>query len=125
MEQIVYLTEINTGDVMVWSACAQTSYQGDLTLMDDTETYASIHKDNGGGIDLLGSGKAFYNGGENLRIVLSMPESSDLHYQAFTNPILKPSEEVAGTITSICYEDSINEDFNDFYFNIVAWREAD
>lgn len=124
MEHITYLPNIKSGDIMCWSACSQTYYAGVFTLMDDTQTYAVIEKPDGGGITMMGQGNAFYAGGENLRIVLSMPESTDLHALTYSNDMVDPKATDVGAMTTVCYEDSTGEDYNDFYFNIASWHSA-
>lgn len=125
MENIYLLPDVQKGDFMYWNCISQTYYNGILTIKDDTCVYATIEKtDRKSSLQTLGAGSALYEGGANLRVELSMPECTDLKCAGVTSDTLAPSGKVVGQTSSLCYEDSTNDDFNDFYLNIVSWHHA-
>ena len=92
------LTEIKKGYNIAWTVCSQCLFTGTITLTDDAGTvYFQYPKTNSStSYQVLGQG-----------------------HRDFTGDVLYLHVEVY----SFCIEDSTDEDYNDFYINIVGWAK--
>jgi hypothetical protein len=115
----------NKNDYMVWNVCTQCVNTGKVELKDDSTKYFSMEKTNPGrDLQQLAKGGAFYKGGTNLRIEVTIYNTST-EQDASVNQfgITTRTGEMVGNGYTICVEDSTDKDYNDFYITLTAWKK--
>jgi hypothetical protein len=119
-----YLRNFQNGDYMCWHVCTQCGNLGTVEVKDDKVTYFTAKKTSPDWkLQHLAQGSAFYQGGTNLRVEITIETNYDLDVSPSSAAILDKSANNVGYIYTFCVEDSTDADYNDFYINIVAWRE--
>ncbi len=119
-----FLRNFKKGDYLVWSVCSQCYYTGKVTMKDDTKTYFTAEKTSPiTSLQNLGKGSVDYAGGANLRIEIDVPQSTGLDVTNQSSAILDKKSNNVGFVYDFCVEDSDDDDYNDFYINIVGWNK--
>lgn len=112
-------------DYMVWHVCTQCLNLGKIVFKDDSKTYFSVEKSSySTDLQHIGQGGAFYEGGSNLRIELTV-YNSGVDQKASINSfgITDNVGGIVGNGYNFCIEDGTDNDYNDFYINVVAWNK--
>lgn len=118
-----YLNNINQGDIMFWSLCSQTASTGSIVLKDDNQTYFNkIKDDSSTNLEVIANDSAVYGGGANLRIEVVLNDGCNINQIINSYNITDPSSKTLGCAYNYFLEDSTDNDFNDYYINVVAWK---
>ena len=121
---MMFLENFQKGDYMCWHVCSQCSNRGTVILRDNDKVYFTADKkDYNMSIQHLSEGFAQYTGGRDLRIEITVHENCNLHVSMSGDAILDTKGRNVGFIYDYCVEDGSDDDFNDFFINIVAWRK--
>ncbi|WP_347489868.1 hypothetical protein ABDB91_01560 [Desulfoscipio sp. XC116] len=119
----VYLENVRKNDYMCWHICSQCLNTGKIVLRDDSTVYLMVEKNTKStSIQHLSQGADTYRGGANLRFEITVDTTAELRTSNAGDAILDSSGRNVGFIYNYCVEDSTDNDFNDFYLNIAAWR---
>jgi hypothetical protein len=121
-----YLSEIKSGDILVYNIVSQAMYTGSIILRDDSEIYFTAEKPGTStSPTLLGQGFCIHGGGQNLRIEIKVNEAVQgrMSISETAEPVRKDDGAIVGYIYDYCVEDGCDNDFNDFYINIAAWHQ--
>lgn len=120
---------IKKGTFMYWNICSQSSNSFNIVLK-DTETgyiYFECNKpttSTGAIINLSNpDGKVSCTEvqGDSLSLFITSP-SSDLKHSISSHGISDGAARNVGYAYDFCFEDWIDEDFNDLYVNVIAWN---
>lgn len=118
------LSNVVKNDFIYWNVCSQAANLGEIVICDDQFRYATIRKTSSSTeLQQLGTGYAVYNGGNNLRIELDVPQSREIDANSFSSNITDKNGRIVGVAVTLCFEDGTDKDYNDFYVNFVAWRK--
>ncbi|SFR64779.1 hypothetical protein [Anaeromicropila populeti] len=116
---------IEKGNIMFWSVCTQCGSHGVVTLKDDQQTYFTAKKDTDDwNLQSLAQAYAIYQGGDNLRLEVEVTyPNADIEQSINSYNITDPSSNIVGYGYNYCIEDSTDNDYNDYYIDLVAWRK--
>lgn len=120
------LVTFDKNDFMSWTITSQAGSKANIVLRDDDKIYFSVKKDvEDHNLLLLEQGSALYEGGSNLRIELEVHSHPDLNITQNNNAysIITSAGDRVGSGYTICIEDHLDADFNDYFFSIVAWKK--
>lgn len=119
----LFVENFKKGDYMCWHVCSQCYNTGTIVFRDDSKVYFTAEKKSTStSVQPLAQGSAHYNGGSNLRFDISVDTGTNLQVSPSSDGILDSSGRNVGCIYDFCVEDSTDNDFNDFYINVVAWK---
>lgn len=118
---VIPLKIFETGEYLSWFVTTQAAYEVKVTLRDDKKTYFSERKQ---GISItpplaVGSGEYI---GKNLVLEIYIPQSREIRTLPSMNTITDDTGKVVAHSFTCCGEDWIDNDFNDFYINLVGWK---
>jgi hypothetical protein len=115
----------NKNDYMVWDVISQCANTGKVVLKDDTTKYFTVEKKNNRcELQHLAKGGAFFKGGTNLRIevtIYNVATKQDASVNQFG--INTQTGETVGNGYVVCVEDATDKDYNDFYISLAAWKK--
>lgn len=118
-----YLPNIDEGNIMFWSLCSQTGSTGSIVLKDDNQIYFNKTKDDSSNnLQVITTDSAIYRGGANLRLEVVLNEGCNINQIINAYNIADSSSRTLGCSYNYCLEDSTDNDFNDYYINVVAWK---
>lgn len=115
------LKSFEKGEYLSWFVTTQAAYEVTVTLKDDKKTYFSKKKKGLSITPPLAVGSEEYIG-ENLVLEVSIPQSQEIRTMPSTNTIVTDTGKVVAHSFTCCGEDWIDNDFNDFYINLVGWK---
>ncbi len=106
---------------MSWFVTTQAAFKVTVTLKDSSREYFSKSKQNTN-IDppLACSYSTVY--GDNLKITVDIPQSSQILGGPHSNDITTDDGTVVGKEFNLCLEDSGDKDYNDVAISIIAWK---
>ena len=118
------LTEIKKGYNIAWTVCSQCLFTGTITLTDNAgKVYFQYPKTNRStSYQVLGQGYHDFTG-DVLYLYVDIPESAEINQSITANNVTDSHAGKVGQVYSFCIEDSTDEDYNDFYINIVGWAK--
>lgn len=118
------LTEIKKGYNIAWAVCSQCLFTGTITLTDNAgKVYFQYPKTNRStSYQVLGQGYHDFTG-DVLYLYVDIPESAEINQSITANNVTDSHAGKVGQVYSFCIEDSTDEDYNDFYINIVGWAK--
>lgn len=124
-QEVFYLQEFKPGDFMLWSVCSQCLNTFSVVIRDDSKIYATVRKSTKAtDLQKLSQDSAFYGGGENLRIEVEFDKQSvDIQESTVSGGIVGGHSRTVGYSYTYCLEDEGDEDYNDVYIAIIAWRK--
>lgn len=120
------VSEIKNGYFMCWSVCTQCWNACSVKLTDENgKEYFSYAKpfERSGELKFLGQGYATC-GGNQLKLTVTCDTDIDEIKQSINSYNITDSN--AATIGhgyNFCIEDSTDEDYNDVYIDLVAWKK--
>ncbi len=121
------VAEIDGNDYMVWHVCSQAASLAKIQLKDDRKTYFTAEKKNSSTAlqELTPGGQGdFYSGAPNLRIEITVDYPGvDIKGHPASYSIVNTRGLVVGHGWNLAIEDLNDEDYNDYYINIVAWKK--
>lgn len=112
---------IPKGYFMSWFVTTQAAFKVTVTLKDNKKTYFSASKQNTHIDPPLAYGYDTIHG-DNLKITIDIPQSSQILGQPHSNDITTDDGTVVGKEFNLCLEDSNDKDYNDVAINVVAWK---
>lgn len=120
-----YFREFRKGDYMLWSVCSQCYNNFSACIRDDTKVYAQINKSNHScDLQKLAQSSCYYEGGNNLRIEVEFDYPvTDIKESKVSGAITDRVGNTVGYTYTYCLEDAGDEDYNDCYINVIAWRK--
>lgn len=116
----IQLGEFEKGEHLSWFVTTQAAYEVTVTLKDNKKTYFSAKKKSMNIEPPLAMGNADYVG-SNLVLEISIPQSDGIHPIPSMSSIISDTGKVLGHSFTCCGEDWTDNDYNDFYINIVGW----
>lgn len=117
----IQLGKFEKGEYLSWFVTTQAANEVTVTLKDSKKTYFSAKKKSINIAPPLAVGNADYVG-SNLVLEVSIPQSKEIRSIPSMNTIISDTGKVLGHSFTCCGEDWIDDDFNDFYVNIVGWK---
>lgn len=125
-KETYFLREFKKGDYMLWSVCSQCYNLFTVVIRDDTKIYKMISKTSTDcTLQKLEQGGDFYTGGANLRVELIFNDGNvDIRESIVSGGITDRRANTVGYTYSYCIEDAWDNDYNDAYINVVAWRKS-
>ncbi len=125
-----YLDNIKKNDIMSWSLSSQTGTTGTITLQDDNnKIYFTAKKsaEDGYAFNVLQPSvqSAVYTGEAKLKLVVTLDQdTAEIKQNINAYSVVEPkSQEALGCGYNIFIEDSTDNDYNDYYVNVVAWSK--
>lgn len=118
---VLQLESFQKGEYLSWFVTTQAAYEVTVTLKDDNKTYFSAKKQSTNIEPPLAVGNDRY-AGNNLRLEISVPQSNDIKPLPSMHTMISDTGKVLGHSFTCCGEDWIDNDYNDFYINIVGWK---
>lgn len=120
-----FLREFQNGDFMLWSVCSQAYNKFTVVIKDDKKTYANIKKtDTSTSLKKLSQDSSEYKGGSNLRVEVTFDNKKvEVKESILSGGITDSVSNTVGYVYTYCIEDGTDDDYNDVYINIVAWRK--
>jgi uncharacterized protein YccT (UPF0319 family) len=111
-------------DYMVWHVISQCQNTGQVVLRDDTTKYFTAEKKNNScELQHISMGSAFFKGGANLRLEVTVYNTSTQDASVDQFEITTMTGERVGNGYVVCVEDYIDKDYNDFYITLTAWKK--
>lgn len=125
-QETYFLREFKNGDYMLWNICSQCYNTFTVVIRDDSKVYKTIKKTSVAcSLLKLEQGSEFYSGGSNLRIEITFDKKDiNIKESIVSGGITDRRANTVGYSYSYCIEDSTDDDYNDIYINVVAWRKA-
>jgi len=119
----IKLTNIKPGTYMSWFATTQACFKNTMTLKDDKKTYFKATRQSTNIEPPMAQGSARYVG-KDLTLIIDIPQAKEEDLKVFLNTftLLTPAGDEAGYSFTVCGEDYIDNDFNDFYLTVMAWN---
>ncbi|WP_278549734.1 hypothetical protein [Cloacibacillus evryensis] len=106
---------------MTWYVVTQAGYMTYVRLYDKSRTYLSGKSDVRAILPPLSYGESLIMG-DDLMIEIDVPRSSFLDARIFSNIIRDYRGDPVGYSFVLCSEDGGDEDFNDCYVSLCAWK---
>lgn len=125
-KETYFLREFKKGDYMLWNVCSQCWQTFTVTIRDDSKVYTTIKKTTHNcTIQKLEQNAEFYGGGSNLRVEIVFDDSKvEVKESSVTGGITDRHTNTVGYSYTYCIEDGTDDDYNDAYIAIIAWRNA-
>lgn len=118
-----YLNETKKGDIICWDVCSQCGNFAEVKLFDDNTDYFVYTKNfTDHRFRLLGQNYSYFTG-DKLSLTITIPNSAEIRQSISTSCITDDFGNVVGYVYSFCIEDSTDNDYNDIYVNVCAWRK--
>lgn len=110
---------------MLWSVCSQASNKFTVVIKDDKKTYAKIKKkSSSASLKKLSQDSSEYEGGSKLRVEVTFDNKKvEIKESIMSEGITNILAKTMGYIYTYCIEDGTDDDYNDVYIDIVAWRK--
>lgn len=112
---------IPKGYFMSWFVTTQSSAKITVTLKDDSKTYFTESKQSADIDPPLAIGYSTICG-DNLKLIVDIPQSSQIIGGPHSNDITTDNGTVVGKEFNLCLEDFIDKDYNDVAISIIAWK---
>lgn len=124
-KETFYLAEFKNNDYMLWSVCSQCYNTFTVRILDDKKEYAKVKKSNTStDVQKLEQKADFYGGGGNLRVEVEFNDHSvDIKESIISGGVVDAHSNTVGYSYTYCLEDWEDEDYNDVYITITAWRK--
>lgn len=118
---VIQLGEFEKGEYLSWFVTTQAANEVTVTLKDNKKTYFSAMKKSVNIAPPLAVGNDEYVG-SNLVLEISIPQSDEVRPIPSMSSIISDTGKVLGHSFTCCGEDWTDNDYNDFYINIVGWK---
>ncbi|MDR1183189.1 MAG: hypothetical protein LBK67_00145 [Coriobacteriales bacterium] len=121
----IELSQFRKNNFMAWTVSSQTWNTLRVKLTAGSRVYFDASKDNHDAeLRVLAQGSAFFLGEGELMLTVTVdnpraPLKSFVDSEAINNPVGKR----VGYVYYGAIEDDLDEDYNDVYFNLVAWEK--
>jgi hypothetical protein len=118
------MSEIKSGYYICWEVCTQALYASTIKLTDENGTeYFKYRKVNDGtsGFKMLGQDSAVCKGNRLQLVVTAMVDNDSIRQSINSYNITNANAGTVGHGYNLCIEDSVDEDYNDIYINLVGW----
>lgn len=116
------LDQFHKGYFLAWEVLSQTASTGIITLKAGNKTYFTASKNNSTtGLLLLAQDSADYNQNETLTLTVTVNGATQLKQSLTSGAINDEKARKVGYTYSFCIEDWTDNDYNDYYINIVGW----
>lgn len=112
---------IPKGYFMSWFVTTQAANKITVTLKDSSKTYFSASQQSTN-IDPPLACSYGTIGGDNLKITVDIPQSSQILGGPHSNDITTDDGTVVGKEFNLCLEDAGDKDYNDVAISIIAWK---
>lgn len=119
-----YVPNFQKGDHMYWAIASKAGSKAYIVLKDDNKIYLEVKKEESTlTFKNLALGTATYEGGKNLRIEIIVYDYEKLDIKSSINSfnITDTKSRIVGYGYNYCIEDWTDNDYNDYYINLVAW----
>jgi len=113
-------------EFMYWTVSSQAGSKATIILRDDNKIYFTAKKlVEDWNLLTLEQGCARYDGGRNLRIEIEVYDHPEIFIKQSINSynITTDTAVTVGSGFNICVEDHLDNDFNDYFISIVAWKK--
>ncbi|MEI8396679.1 MAG: hypothetical protein WCF85_18250 [Rhodospirillaceae bacterium] len=111
----------SAGLFMCWDMYTQAGYRINVTLKDSATTYVNASKQSTSIMPALAEGNSNING-SNLQIIVDIPQSSSIQPSLNAYTIARPDGSIAGYGFNLNIEDATDQDYNDLYISMTAWK---
>lgn len=118
----IALDSFRKGEYLSWFVTTQAAYEVEITLKDDKKVYFKGKKKSVNIEPPLAVGNCQYTG-KNLVLEISIPQSEDIKAIPSMSTIITDTGKVVGQSFTCCGEDWTDNNYNDFYVNIVGWEK--
>jgi hypothetical protein len=119
------LALIPSGWYMTWYMATMAGNSIQATLKDQSYTYVNATSPGGNGnFFLLAQGNSIVKAG-GLSLTVNIPQAKLI--QIAGGPLVVTSPQSGLTIAAgytLCYEDDVDNDFNDLFVSIMAWQRS-
>lgn len=125
--EVFSLTEIANGDIMYWNVTSQCYNKFKIVLKAGDKVYFTASKnDNSTDFKKIEEGYAFYDGEKgNLILEVTFDNGGlDVRQSSHCDAITDARSKTVGFAYTYCFEDGVDEDYNDAYLAVMAWRKA-
>ncbi|MEG1606987.1 MAG: hypothetical protein RR066_03940 [Mucinivorans sp.] len=120
----IYLTTPQKNDFLFWTVATQCFNLGTVIIRDDATLYATIRKTSTStSLQVLEQSTKQYTGTKGLRVEIDIPASDHIKVASEAVQPIEAGGKTVGCCYNFCIEDYIDEDYNDFYINIVSWNK--
>ena len=119
----IKLSNIKEGTFLSWFATTQAAFRTTMKLADSKKTYFNETRQSTNINPPMAQGSGWYEG-KGLEITIDVPQAKEEHLRTFLNTftLLDPSGKEVGYSFIVCGEDQTDNDYNDFYLNVMAWK---
>jgi hypothetical protein len=120
------VSEIKQGYFICWNVCTQCWNACSVKLTDDKgNQYFTYNKpfDRSGNLKFLGQGSADCRGNKLILVVTCTTDTGEIKQSINSYNITDGSAATIGHGYNLCIEDSSDEDYNDVYIDLVAWKK--
>ena len=119
----IKLTNIKEGTFLSWFATTQADFNTTMVLKDSKKTYFDKTRKDTNIEPPMAQGSGYYTG-KDLEVTINVPKAKDEDFKTFINTftLLDPSGKEVGYSFTVCGEDYTDNDYNDFYLNVMAWK---
>lgn len=116
-----YVPNFFKGYFMTWNMNTQAAFKITVKLEDSSKTYVN-NSDSSTNIDPpLAQGNSMI-AGDNLKLTVSVPQSSELKASINSYNITRDDGMIVGYGFNLCLEDSNDNDYNDLYVSMACWK---
>lgn len=121
----IKLSNIKPGTFLSWFSTTQAAFQVRMVLRDSKKVYFDNTRQSVEISPPLAQGSAWYEG-TGLEIFIDVPQAKEEHLNSFINTftLLTPVGDEVGYSFTCCGEDQTDDDYNDFYLNVMAWKSS-
>lgn len=120
----IYLTQPQKNDFLFWTIASQCQFTGTVVIRDNATIYSTVRKTSEStDVQVLEQSTRQYTGVDGLRVEINIPLSINIKVASESASPIKVGDKTVGCCYNLCIEDYIDDDYNDFYINIVAWNK--
>lgn len=119
-----HLDSITKGQYVSWFITTQAASLITVKLYDDKKVYFEESKHSINIEPPLAQGAAFVEG-DNLKLLISSSSTYELKTWHKMSDISSSRGQCVGEIFTLAGEDYIDEDYNDVYVSLSAWKKAE
>jgi hypothetical protein len=118
----IRLANIPPGTYLSWFSTTQTEFKIRMVLRDDRKVYFDETRQSRQIMPPMAQGSAWYEG-KGLEVFVDIPQARQEHLREFinTSTLLTPLGDEVGYSFTCCGEDQTDNDYKDFYLNVMSW----
>ena len=109
---------------MAWTVSTQTSVPATVELRAGNKTYFKAnHETKDHKFRLLEQNTSTFQGEGNLLLIVTCATGWEVKHSLVSGAVTDAKAKKIGYVYSFCFEDGGDDDYNDVYVNLVAWRK--